>query len=243
MYIEGRNAILESLRSNRQFKKLFAQDGVNKDEKVRQIVSKAKNRGVSIKYVTRKVLDKMSITGVHQGFIAQVIDKEEMNLNQFIENKLRIDQNLFLVYIRDAQYDYNIGAIIRSAECAGADGVILPPKIRIGAEAIRSSTGAAEHINIFNESLFNSIKTAQKTGVRIVGIEVTGEKYYYDEDLSGPVMFIVGGEDRPLSLEIQKKCDIIVKIPLRGKVNSLNMSVAAGIVMFEKTKQDLNNIN
>jgi 23S rRNA (guanosine2251-2'-O)-methyltransferase len=237
MYIEGRNAILESLRSNRKFRKLFVQDQINKDEKIKQILSKAKNRDIGIKYLSKKHLDQKSVTGHHQGVVAWVWDKEELDLNSYLEN-MDLENPPFLVYIREAQHQYNIGAIARSAECAGANGVIVPPKTRIQAEAVKASTGAIEHIDIYEESLFSAIKIAKNHDIKVVGIEVSGEKFYYEQDLSGPVMLIIGGEDRPLSLEILKKCDIIVRIPLRGKINSLNMSVAASIVMYDKVRQE-----
>ena len=99
--------------------------------------------------------------------------------------------------------------------------------------------GASEHITIINENLFQAIKLAKTHNIKVIGIELTGENYYYNSDLKGPTMLIIGGEDRSLSDEIKKKCDLFVKIPMRGKVNSLNMSVAASIVMFEKLKQEL----
>ncbi len=238
MYIEGRNAILESLRSKREFKRLLVQDKINKDPKVRRIISKAKNRGIYIKYVPKKELDHMSVTGTHQGFIGIVERKESLSLNKFIDQSLDNGKNPFLIYIREALYEYNVGAIIRTAECAGVDGVILPPKLKMSAEIIRASTGATEHINIFNESLFNSIKICKNAGIKTAGIEVSGDKYYYERDLTGSLLLIIGGEDRPLSMEIQKKCDIIVKIPLKGRINSLNMSVAASIVIYDKVRQE-----
>lgn len=239
LYIEGRNAVLESLRSDRKFKRLLVQDGIKKDEKVRQIMSKATNRNVFTKYVPKSILDKMSVTGVHQGFIALVRDKEEYKFDEYIDSLFDDGIDPFFVFIRDAQYSHNIGAIIRTAECVGSNGVLVPPKVDINADVIRASTGAAEHVEIFHESLFSAIKTCKTKGIKIIGIEVSGEKFYYESDLLGPAMFIIGGEDKPLSMEIIKKCDIIVKIPLLGRVNSLNMSVAASIILYEKLRQEV----
>lgn len=238
MYIEGRNAVLESLRSQRQFKKLWVQDGVKKDTKVKQIISKAKNRNIHIIYISRKKLDSISPTGVHQGFIAQVKAMEELSFTDHIDKLYQAGVAPFFVYIRDAQYDYNVGAIIRTAECSGVNGVILPPKIDMSAEIVRASTGASEHIPIFHESLFTAIKIAEKNAIKVAGIEISGKKYYYQEDLTGAIMLIIGGEDHPLSVAILKKCDIIVKIPLLGRINSLNMSVAASIVTYDKLRQE-----
>jgi 23S rRNA (guanosine2251-2'-O)-methyltransferase len=114
----------------------------------------------------------------------------------------------------------------------------MPPKMYVSATTVRASMGATEHIHVINESLFNAIKTAKKNLIKVVGIEVSGQNYYYESDLTGPVMLIIGGEDRSLSDEITKQCDLVVKIPLKGRVNSLNMSVAASIVIYDKIRQD-----
>lgn len=238
MQIEGRNPVLESLRSDREFIKLIVQKDINRDEKVKQIISKAKNRKVNIKYTSKKDLDRISHTKSHQGFIAIAKDKEYISLEHYLDGYVDNSRPIRLIYIREALYQHNIGAIARSAECAGFNGVILQPKTKITAEADRASAGGLEHIPVFYDGLFSAIKVARDRGIKVVGIEVAGDKYYYEADLTGNVMFIIGGEDRSLSLEILKKCDIIVKIPLLGKVNSLNMSVAASIVMYENLRQE-----
>lgn len=240
MYIEGRNAVLESLRSDRVFKKLYVEKDIFRDEKVKQILSKATNRKVITRFVSKKELEQISYTGNHQGIIAHVEDKLTYDMGSYIDYLFDNKIDPFFVYIRESLYEQNLGAIIRSAECVGANAVVTQPKVMLTAETVRASAGATEHVNIMKESLFNAIKICQKNAIKVIGIEVSGDKFYYQEDLTGPAMFIIGGEDRPLSMEITKKCDIIVKIPMFGKVNSLNMSVAASIVLYDKVRQESN---
>ena len=236
MLIEGRNPILESLVAKKDISEILVKKGIVPDEKVERIIGMAKKRGIRVKYVDKKFLDRKSSTGIHQGMIAYRANESKANLKDLIANA---NHDLFIIYVREAQNEYNIGSIMRTAEAVGADAVILPPKIKLSTLMVRSAMGASEHINIINESLFNAIKLCSKNAVKTVGIEVTGDKYYFEADLTGSVMMIIGGEDRSLSDTITSKLDEVVKIPLKGKVNSLNMSIAASVVMYEKLKQSL----
>lgn len=235
MFIEGRNTVIETFRAKQPVKVVYIEDGINKDGKISKILSLARKAKVRIKFKPKRYLDKVSKTFSHQGVIAVREDQGSYNFQDYVEANL---DELFLVYIREAQYEFNLGAVIRTSECAGATGVVISPKTEISPQTVRASMGASEHLPILQESLFNAIKTCKKMGVKVVGIEVSGDKYYYQQDLTGPMMLIIGGEDRSLSKEIIAKCDFVVKIPLRGKVNSLNMSVAAGIVIYDKIRQE-----
>ncbi len=235
MNIEGRNPVLESLRSNPDnIRELFIRDKVAKDDKMYEIVKIAKKKKIKIRFVKVNFLDRVSDTGKHQGVIAVRSSFPVLSFQEIIQDA---SPNLMIIYIRESFNEFNIGSIIRSAECTGTKAVVLSPKTKITPQVIRASMGASEHISIVHESLFATIKTCKDNGIKVVGIEVDGEKMYYEEDLRGPVMFIVGGEDRSLSEEIMRKCDSVVKIPLLGQVNSLNMSVASGVVMYEKIRQ------
>lgn len=235
MQIEGRNPVLESLKSNSEIKTIFMLDSISIDKKVEEIIEIAKSKKISLIKKPKKYLDKISQTKIHQGVIAiKKNTSTNIKLNEFLESK----KDPFLVYIRDSQNEYNIGSIIRSAECAGVDAVILPPKIKMSPQMIRASMGASEHMTIINMNVFEAIKIAKEHLIKVVSIELNGDKYYYEEDLKGPIMLIIGGEDKSISQNIQDKCDKTVKIPLKGKVNSLNMSIALSIVLFEKVGQE-----
>ncbi len=239
MQIEGRNPVYESLVSQSPIKKIFMNEGIKRDAKILSIIELAKANDVKIYYKSKRYLNNIAATAIHQGIIAIKEDRDSWTLKPFIQKLEKDGTDPFFVYIRESLNEYNIGSIIRSAEIVGAQLVILPPKTHLSPQMIRASMGASEHITIINENLFQAIKLAKTHNIKVIGIELTGENYYYNSDLKGPTMLIIGGEDRSLSDEIKKKCDLFVKIPMRGKVNSLNMSVAASIVMFEKLKQEL----
>lgn len=235
MNIEGRNPVLESLRSNPDnVREIFIRDKVAKDDKMYEIVKIAKKKKIKLRFVKVEFLNRVSDTGKHQGVIAVRSALPDLSFREILETP---DDNLMMIYIRESFNEFNIGSIIRTAECTGAKAVVLSPKTKITPQVIRASMGASEHVSIVHESLFSAIKECKDAGVKVVGIEVTGEKFYYEEDLTGPVMFIIGGEDHSLSDEITQKCDAVVKIPLKGQVNSLNMGVATGVVMYEKVRQ------
>lgn len=238
MQIEGRNPVYESLASQSPIKKIYMNEAVERDGKINSIIEMAEAQGINVVFKPRRYLDKIAETKIHQGVIALREKRDSWSLEAFLKRLDKEGKTPFLVYIRDAQNEYNVGSIIRSAEIVGAQAVILPPKIILSPQMVRASMGASEHLTIINENLFQAIKLAQAELLKVVGIEVTGEQYYYEADLKGPMMLIIGGEDRSLSEEIKNKSDFFVKIPMKGKVNSLNMSIAASIVMFEKLKQE-----
>lgn len=235
MNIEGRNPVLEALRSNPEnVREIFMRDKVKKDDKMYEIVKIAKKKKIKMRFVKVEFLNRISDTGKHQGVVAVRSALPNLSFREIIQDQ---EDQLMLIYIRESFNEFNIGSIVRTAECSGAKAVVLSPKTKITPQVIRASMGASEHVAIVHESLFTAIKECKDAGIKVVGIEVSGEKHYYEEDLSGPVMFIIGGEDRSLSEEIIQKCDSVVKIPLNGEVNSLNMSVAAGVVMYDKVRQ------
>lgn len=236
MNIEGRNPVLESLRSNPDFvREVFVRDGVKKDDKMFEIIKLTKKHKIKTRFVKLEFLNRVSDTGKHQGVIAVRGELPTKSFKEIVENS---GQELHLIYIRESFNEFNIGSIIRTAECTGANAVVLSPKTKLTPQVVRASMGASEHVSIIHESLFNAIRTCHDYGVKVVGIEVTGSMNYFEADLVGPLMFIIGGEDRSLSEEITTKCDFVVKIPLKGSVNSLNMSIAASIVMYDKVRQE-----
>ncbi len=238
MQIEGRNPVLESLLSKREFSFLKIQKGIQMDTKLKRILDLAHSKRVRIEELDRKTLDRMSQTGVHQGVIAIVRERRSKTFSELLKMIEDRKEAPFLVYVREVLYEHNLGAIIRTAECAGAQGILVPPNTEITPQVIRASMGSAEHIQIVKGSLFQIIKEAKKNGIKTVGIEITGGQSLYEADLTGPIMIFVGGEDRGLSQEIIDKLDETVKIPMKGKVNSLNMSVAAAVAIYEKVRQE-----
>jgi len=241
MQIEGRNPVLEALQSKRSFKSIKIQEGITVDDKIKRILGLARSKKIYIEEMPRKKLDKLSETSSHQGVIAMVRDKTTKNFSELLKLLDERKEVPFLIYIREALYEFNLGAIIRTSECAGIQGVIVPPNRDITSQVVRASMGASEHIQIVKGSLFQVIKEAQENGIRVVGIERGGDTELYKSDLKGPIMLIIGGEDKSLSGEVSNKVDSVVSIPMKGKVNSLNMSVAAAIVIYEKVRQESKN--
>jgi len=238
MLAYGRNCIIEALKSDFEIKEVFFQDGIKIDEKINLIQQLSKQRNISITYLPQRKLSQFLKTQEHQGVGANV---------QYIESKLRevlrkltspnSEDNSF-IYISEATYEHNIGAIIRTSECAGLAGVIVPNDINITATIAKISTGALFHIPVIKLSIFQTIKELKDNAFNIVGIEREGTPLQ-DAKLTGNNLFIIGGEDKSLTKQIRELCDQIVEIPQFGKVNSLNMSVASGIMIYEYIRQML----
>lgn len=238
MQVEGRNPVHELLKSETKVSVIFIQNDIALTDKIKQIVSLAKKNGIRTRRIGRHKLNKLSRTKNHQGVIARVKRKFKSLKEVLLELKEK-NREPFFTIISEVLYQQNLGAIIRTAECAGSTGVIIPKKTKVLEEAVRASMGGVEHIEIIKENLFNAIKTLQSEGIKVVGIEADGKKLIYDADLTGPIAIIVGGEDSGIGRSLEKKCDIVLKIPLFGKINSLNMSNAAAVTLFEKVRQDI----
>jgi 23S rRNA (guanosine2251-2'-O)-methyltransferase len=237
MIVYGRNTVLEALKSNYDVLELYLQEFIPFDEKIKEINKHASKRKVEIKRTTHKALTKLVGEDEHQG-IAAKINYHDANLYDVLSNLNSNTKSKSFIYISDATYDHNIGAIIRSAECAGLAGVIVPTKINITSKIAKISTGALLHIPIIKLSIFQAIKSLHKEGYKICGIERDGNSYF-NADLNQDCLFIIGGEDRSLTENIRTECDEILEIPQFGKINSLNMSVASSIVIFEHIRQIL----
>lgn len=232
MLIPGRNPTLEALHSAFRVKRLLLQEDINEDAKIASIVDAAQKHNVKIEYRERRELERLSKGEPHQGVIAEL----DMVLPNIDDTDL-MEENGLYIYIRDAQYEHNLGAILRTAEVAGAKGVIIPPKLDITPVTARVSMGAVFHLPVFQGSLFPTIKYFQENDYQIYGIERGNDTPYFQVKTAENCLLIIGGEDYELSKEVLDKCDDVLSIPQFGKVNSLNMSVAAGLVIYEYVRQ------
>jgi 23S rRNA (guanosine2251-2'-O)-methyltransferase len=237
MQVEGRNPVAETLKSDRDVSVVYIQHNITKDEKIREIISLAQKRGIRIRKTGKNKLLKMSHTKNHQGVIASV-KYDFKSLNEIIGEIWQSKKQPFFVIINEVLYQQNLGAIIRTAECAGSTGVIIPKNTKITPEAIRASMGATEHIPVIMENLFNAIKILKRDGIRIIGLDAEGKRSIFQENLKGPIAIIVGGVHSGIGKSFIAKCDDVLKIPLSGKINSLNMSNAAAVALFEKVRQE-----
>ena len=238
MQVEGRNPVLEVLRSDKKVSIIFIQNNLKHTDKIKEIVSLAHKKGVRIRKIGKNQIQNKSKTKNHQGIIAATTQTFH-SLREVIAKTRKNREKPFFVILNQVLYQQNLGAIIRSAECAGCNGVIIPKSVRMTEESIRASMGATEHISIIRENLFNAMRILKEEDIKIVGLEAEGESYIYDANLTGAIAFVIGGEHSGVTKSIMAKCDIVIKIPIFGKIGSLNMSNAAAIALFEKVRQEI----
>lgn len=237
---EGRNAVMELLRAGKTVDKLFVAPDQN--GRMADIIAMAKAAGAVVTQVDRRKLDAMSETGVHQGVIAQAAAHAYVSLDDILQIAHdRGEQPLILVC--DGLTDpHNLGAVIRSAETAGAHGVIIPKRRSVGltATAAKASAGAIEHIGVARvTNLAAAIDELKEHGVWIFGADAGGDKQLYAADFAGAAAIVIGSEGSGLSRIVREKCDFIVSIPMKGRVNSLNASAAAAVLLYEAVRQRL----
>lgn len=240
MVFSGRNSLVEALNSDLHLvEKVYISQGSNIDEKLQKIIDLCDQSQIKPQWVSRKEIEKLSRTEDTQG-VAFDLTFTFSKLSQALSTDNFSDDSY--IYIYTATYEHNVGAICRSAETAGFKGVIIPKNIDMTNTIARTSVGSIFNIKIFRESIFQSIKEFKDVGKEIFAIE-RGGKNYFDTDLSNGGLFIIGGEDKSISENIKERCNHILEIPQKGKVNSLNMSVAASIIMFESLKQKIKQVS
>ena len=232
MKTEGRNAVIELLKTGKNIDKLLIEKGAQGS--VSMIFAEARKRNIRVQFVDRKVLDKESPSRRHQGVIAFTTDYEYYDLDDIIAEK-KSEKSGFIVLCDGIEDVHNLGSILRVAECAGADGVVIPKSASasVTESVVRISAGAAEHIKVAKvPNLNQAVETLQKNNYWVYALEAGGEDIY-KETFEGNVALIVGGEDSGVKRLTKEKCDKTLSIPLQGKVNSLNASVALGIAAYE----------
>ncbi len=232
MKTEGRNAVIELLKTGKSIDKILLEKGAQGS--LGLIFAQARKKGLRVQFVDKQVLDKESETKRHQGVIAFTTDYEYFDLEDIIENK-KSEKGGFIVLCDGIEDVHNLGSIIRVAECAGADGVVIPKSgsASVTESVIRISAGAAEHMKVAKVANLNqTVETLQKAGYWVYALEAGGEDIY-TEKFEGNVALIVGGEDSGVKRLTREKCDKILSLPLQGQVNSLNASVALGIAAYE----------
>ena len=234
MKVEGRNAVLELLKTDKNVDKLLMQKGA--EGSAGRIFAMAREKNIRVQFADSRALDRESETGRHQGVIAFVSEYEYADFSQLCAPK---DSPRFVVVCDGVEDVHNLGSIIRVAECAGADGVVIPKNksAQITGAVVRISEGAANHIKVARVPGVNyAIDELKKAGYWVYGLEADGEDIYAS-DLTGDIALVVGGENSGIGALTRKKCDKILSLPLYGKVNSLNASVALGAAAYEAVRQ------
>jgi len=237
--LEGRNPVLEALqRGRRPVLRIRVDERARPERRLDRIIDLARKASVPIKPVSRHELDRRSVTGVHNGVIAEAEPLPSTSVAQVINKALDEGRFPFLVIADELSYEHNLGAVLRSALGAGADALVVPTRRSRGMSPVvaRVAMGAAEEVPIIREGLQSALKICQRAGVRVVGADMGGRPYY-QVDLTGPLALVMGGESKGLSSAIRKRCDEIVAVPLAGNLESLNVSVTAGVLMFERARQ------
>lgn len=238
--IEGRNAVIEAFRSGRTIDKLYVQDGC-KDGPVLTIKREAAKHGTLIKYVARERLDQLSETGKHQGVIAYAAACAYAEVDDILSAAKDKGEAPFLFLLDGIEDPHNLGAIIRTANLAGAHGVIIPKNRAVGltATVAKASAGALNYTPVARvTNLGQTIEELKKEGLWFVCADMEGTRMY-DLDLKGPVGLVIGSEGNGVGRLVKEKCDFTASIPMRGNIDSLNASVAAGVLAYEIVRQRL----
>ena len=236
--IEGRNSVLELLSSNRDVNKIFISKG-EKHGSINKIIAMAKEKGIIIIELEKSKLDTMAETENHQGVIALVPPFNYAKVEDIIRYAKEKEEEPFVLILDGIEDPHNLGGIIRSAEAVGVHGIIIPKRraANVNATVSKTSAGAVEHMKIARvNNLNDTIKYLKEQGLWIIGTEIEAKTIYYEQDWTGAIGVVIGSEGFGISRLVKENCDILVKIPMLGKINSLNASVSAGIVLFEVMK-------
>ena len=239
--LEGRNAVTEALRAGRTIDKVFVADG-DTDRGLQRLAAEAKEAGAVIVPVDRRKLDTMSFTRSHQGIIALVAAHEYATVDEILEEAAARGEAPLIVICDELTDPHNLGAIMRSAECAGAHGIIIPKRrsVSLTATVAKASAGAVEYMKVARvTNINNAINELKEKGVWIFGTAAEGSIPMYKADLTGAVAIVIGNEGEGMSQLVRKNCDVMVHIPMKGKISSLNASAAASILLYEAVRQRL----
>ena len=237
--IEGRNAVIEALRAERNIDKIYINKG-DVDKTLGHIASKARDKGIVVVECDRRKLDFMSVTKAHQGVIALCAVRDYCSVDDILALAEEKGEDPFIVVCDEISDPHNLGAIIRSAECAGVHGLIIPKRRSAGLTAIvdKASAGAAEHSLIARvPNISAALKDLKQKGLWIYGTAADGESPLWKTDFSGPVALVIGSEGDGISRLVKENCDFMVSLPMKGNIGSLNASNAAAIVMYEILRQ------
>lgn len=239
--LEGRNALQEALRSGRTVDKVFIAAGES-DRGLQRLAAEAREAGAVVVPVDRRKLDAMSFTHAHQGVIALAAAHVYYSIDDILEEAASRGEAPLIVICDELSDPHNLGAILRSAECAGAHGVIIPKRRSVGltATVAKASAGAVEYMKVARvTNISAAIAELKQKGVWVFGTAAEGSIPMYQADLSGPAAIVIGSEGDGMSQLVRKNCDVMVNIPMKGRISSLNASAAASILLYEALRQRL----
>ncbi|MDU4961384.1 MAG: 23S rRNA (guanosine(2251)-2'-O)-methyltransferase RlmB [Sporomusaceae bacterium] len=238
-YIAGRNSVLEALKRGRSINRIFVAKGERQGSIV-QILALAREQGVIVQELEKSKLDAIAGGVRHQSVAASVAPVEYAELEDILAAASGQGQPPFLVLLDELEDPHNVGAILRTADAAGVHGVLLPKRrsCPLSGTVAKTSAGAVEYVPVARiGNVVQTIKQLQKQGFWVIGADMSGEKEYFEADLSGPVVIVVGGEGQGLGRLVKESCDLLVRIPMQGKISSLNASVACSLMLYEVVRQ------
>ena len=236
--IEGRNPVIEVLKSDRQIDKIMIANGA-KEGSIKKIIGMAKDKNVVVQYVNKNKLDEISTSHAHQCVIAIVSEYKYYELEELIEKAKATNEDMFFIILDEITDPHNLGTIIRTADAVGAHGVIIPKRrsVHITPVVAKASAGAVEYVPVCKvTNIVNTIKRLKEEGLWIAAADMDGE-VFYEQNLTGPIGLVIGSEGFGISRLVKQNCDFTVKMPMTGNVTSLNASVAGGILLYEIFRQ------
>ncbi len=238
--LEGRNVVLEALRRKRRpIKRIYMDERAKPDPKITEIRALAEAARVPVIAIARQKLDANSLTGVHNGVIAEAVPRETPTVAALLDDLFARGVDPFLILVDEVQYEHNLGAILRSAMGAGAHAVVVPVVRGKGLTPVvhRVAMGGAEEVLFIREGLSSALAALRRAGVRVVGADMDGRPCW-EIPMRGALAIVLGGEDKGLSPTLRDRCDAIAAVPLQGGLESLNVSVTAAILLFERVRQE-----
>lgn len=237
--VEGRNAVIELLESGRSINKIFVSNG-EKNGSINKILAMARDKKVIVAEVNKNKIEEMACSDNHQGVIAIVPPYEYCDIDDILDCAKQRNEDPFILILDGIEDPHNLGAIIRTAETAGVHGIIIPKRraASVNSTVTKVAAGAVEHMNIARVNNINeAIRYLKEKDVWICGTDIDTKTYYYDQDLTGSLAIVIGSEGFGMGKLVKDNCDFLVKIPMKGKITSLNASVSAGIVVYEAVRQ------
>ena|SRR5690606_29933767 len=237
--IAGRNPVREALLAGRPVERLLVAEGAG-GASLAEIVRLAAERGIAVQYADRRRLDRLAEGQVHQGVVAIAAPKAYVPLEEILARAQAQGEPPLLLLLDEVQDPHNLGSLLRSADGAGAHGVVIPKRRSAGLTmtVARTSAGAVEYVPVAQvPNLVQAIRTLKERGLWVVGADMAGERDLWDADLTGPLAVVIGGEDKGLGRLVRESCDFLIRIPMRGRVNSLNAGVAGAVILFEIARQ------
>lgn len=237
----GRNAVTEALKSGRGINKLWIASG-DREGSVAEIAALAKERGIVVQYVERAKIEALAGGHRHQGVLAYVAPVPYAELEDILKAAEAKGEAPFLVLLDELEDPHNLGALLRTADATGVHGILIPKRrsVSLNATVAKTSAGAVEYVHVARiGNIAQTLKKLKEKGFWVAGADMDGEKAYYEADLTGPLVLVVGSEGKGMSRLTKEACDFIVRMPMVGRINSLNASVAGSILMYESMRQRL----